>query len=173
MKEQGVFFYICLFSFLLLSMTGLRGEGVVKGEEVVIEAGKKVSFDYALTVDGKVIDSSKDKGPLEYVHGEAKIIPGLARQLEGLRVGESKVVTVPAQEAYGQVNPQAFKEVAKTSLPKEAKLQVGMPLRVGTPDGKNFVVKIAEVKKDTVILDFNHPLAGKTLKFEVKIVSIQ
>ena len=167
MKQQGISFCICLFSCLLLTITGL------KGQEVVIEAGKKVSFDYALTVDGKVIDSTKGRGPLEYIHGEGKIISGLARQLEGLHAGDSKVITVPAKEAYGEKDQQAFKEVNKATLPKEAKLQVGMPIRVGTPEGKSFISRISEVKDNTVILDFNHPLAGKNLEFEVKIVSIE
>ena len=167
MKQQTITFSILLFSCLLFNIA------VLKGEEIAVEAGKKVSFDYILTVDGKVVDSTKDRGPLEYTHGEGKIIPGLARQLEGLHVGDSKVITVQAQEAYGLPDRQAFKEVDKASLPKEAELKVGTPIRVGTPEGKSFIARISEVKDKTVILDFNHPLAGKTLEFNIKIVSIK
>lgn len=147
--------------------------GVVQAKEVsMISTGKKVKFDYTLTVDGKVVDSSKERGPLEYVQGSHSIIPGLEKALEGMKVGENKTVKVAAKEAYGEVDPKAFKEVAKSELPKEAPLEVGKVLVAKDSTGRQMPIIISEVKKDTVVLNFNHPLAGKDLTFDVKIVSI-
>ncbi|MBN2121376.1 MAG: peptidylprolyl isomerase [Candidatus Omnitrophica bacterium] len=138
-----------------------------------IQGGSKVSFDYTLTVDGEVVDSSEGRGPMEYVHGQGQIIPGLAKQLEGLKVGDEKKVVVSAEEAYGPVNPNAFQEIDKSALPQDQEPKVGMVLQAQTPEGQVFPVRISEVKDNTVMVDFNHPLAGKTLNFDVKIVSIQ
>jgi FKBP-type peptidyl-prolyl cis-trans isomerase SlyD len=137
----------------------------------MIQEGKQVSFDYTLTVEDKIVDTSKEKGPLKYTHGKGEIIPGLEKNLEGLKVGDEKLVIVPPEEAYGQLDPRAFREVEKSSLPQDIK--VGMNLQAQSADGQVFVVKIAEIKNDMVVVDFNHPLAGKTLKFDVKIVSIE
>ena len=144
-----------------------------KGNDNVIANGKKVTFDYTLKVDGKVIDSSQQHGSLVYTQGEGKIIPGLSRQLEGLRAGDEKEIVVTPQEGYGAVDPKAFKEVPREQLPKDAKLKVGTQLQAKTPDGHILVVTVSKLNKDTVLLNFNHPLAGKELHFQVKILSIQ
>jgi FKBP-type peptidyl-prolyl cis-trans isomerase 2 len=143
------------------------------GGKMVIQDGRQVSFDYTLTVDGEVVDSSKGQGPLRYTHGKGEIIPGLARQLEGLRVGDEKTIEVPPEEAYGAINRQAFREISKASLPAGLEPKVGMYLQMQGPAGQVLPVKIAEVKDNSVVLDLNHPLAGKTLTFQVKIVDIQ
>jgi FKBP-type peptidyl-prolyl cis-trans isomerase 2 len=140
---------------------------------MAIANGRQVLFDYTLTVDGKIVDSSKDRGPLKYTHGQGDLIPGLTRQLEGMKIGEEKSIVVAPEEAYGAVDPAAFKEVARTTLPKNIDPQVGMFLQVQSPDGKVFPVRISELKKDSVMIDFNHPLAGKKLFFQVKVVSVQ
>jgi len=143
-----------------------------KGAEVMIEKGKKVSFDYTLTVDGEIVDTSKDRGPLEYTHGNGQIIPGLASQMEGLKAGEEKTIEVGPEDAYGNINPAAFKEVPKTSLPEGFDAQPGAFLQMQGPGGQAVPVRISEVKDNDVVIDLNHPLAGKTLKFDVKIVEI-
>ncbi|MFC1599273.1 peptidylprolyl isomerase [Candidatus Omnitrophota bacterium] len=167
MKMYKIALFVVFSLFLLLSTV------VVEAGSMVIEEGKDVRFEYALKVEGEVVDSTKGKDPLQYTHGQGQIIPGLAKQMEGMQVGDSKVVTVGPKEAYGEVNPQAFKEVAKSSLPEGLELKVGMPLQAGSPGGKALIVTISEVKDDTVILDLNHPLAGKTLTFDIKIVSVK
>ena len=141
--------------------------------KMVIKEGSKVAFDYTLTVEGKVVDNSEDKGPLEYTHGDGKLIPGLTRQMEGLAVGDEKTVVVAPKEAYGEVDQAALREVPLTSLPKDIKPQPGMQLQATAPSGEVFPVRIAEVKQDSVVMDFNHPLAGKSLTFKVKVVSVK
>ena len=139
----------------------------------VIAAGKTVSFDYTLTVDGQVVDSSKGKKPLQYVHGQGKIIPGLEKQLEGLKVGDEKKVVVAPQEGYGKIDPKAVKEIDRSLIPKTIPLTVGTILESTDPNGYTFPAKVTEIKDKTVMLDYNHPLAGKELNFDIKIGDIK
>jgi FKBP-type peptidyl-prolyl cis-trans isomerase 2 len=132
-----------------------------------------VSFDYTLTDDGgKVIDSSKGKEPMNYTHGKGQIIPGLEREMVGMAAGAEKKVTVKPEDAYGPVNPQAFQEVPKDKLPPDA-LKVGIVLTAQGPQGQAVPVRVHEIKEKTVVMDFNHPLAGKTLSFDIKITAVK
>ncbi len=149
------------------------GLGQARAAAVSVKDGSKVSFDYSLSVDGKEAESSKGQGPLTITQGKGEIIPGLAKAIEGMKAGEEKTVTVLPAEAYGNVDPKAFKEISRASLPATIQPKAGMFLEMRTPNGQRMPVKIAEVKKDTLVLDLNHPLAGKTLVFKIKIVSVQ
>jgi len=131
-----------------------------------------VEMQYTLTADNKVVDSTEGREPFKYVHGKGQIIPGLEKQLVGMHVGDTKDITVSSEEGYGPVDPSAFVEVPKTQLPKEVKPEVGLILRGVDPDGHQFRATIHEIKDQTVTLDLNHPLAGKTLMFKVKILNI-
>ena len=162
-----------LYAALIVALGLMAGGAEGKALDVAIHNGSKVEFDYALTVDGKVRETSEKAGPLKYTQGDGKLIPGLSRQMEGMRVGDEKMIEVKPDEAYGSPNPNALKEVPLPSLPAGMKPEVGMPLQGRDKNGQVFLVKIVEVKKDSVIMDFNHPLAGKTLLFKVKIVSIK
>ena len=164
--------YVCAVLVVLVCFMGVNCTQVM-AESATIRKDSQVAFDYTLTVDGKVMDSSKNRGPLQYVQGDGKLIPGLARQLEGMKAGEEKVIEVKPEEGYGTPAPNAFKEVPLSSLPKGTKPTVGMYLQGNDPSGRTFPAKIIEVKKDTFIIDMNHPLAGKTLLFNVKIVSVK
>ena len=138
-----------------------------------ITDGKFVSLEYTLTLDDKsVVESNVGKQPLTYAHGTQQIIPGLEKALAGLAVGDTKQVTVAPADGYGEKNPEAIQEVQKKLIPPDA-LVVGSRLQGQAPDGQMVYPQVAEIKDDTVILDFNHPLAGKTLHFEVKVLDIQ
>lgn len=143
-----------------------------EGEEM-IENGKTVSFEYTLTVEGREIESSRGREPFTYTHGAGQIIPGLSRGLEGMQEGDEKTITIAPEDAYGVVNPDAFQEVPKDRFPQEIDLKVGMQLQASTPEGRGMVVRVAEVRQESVVIDLNHPLAGKTLQFQVKVLSIQ
>ena len=138
-----------------------------------IENGKKVKFDYTLKVDGKEVESSVGKTPLEYVQGNHMIIPGLENQLAGLKVGDQKKVTVPAADAYGQIDPKMIIEVPKNKLAPDVKPVKGMVLQMATEAGQTVSGVITDVKADTIILDFNHPFAGQDLSFDIKIEDIK
>jgi FKBP-type peptidyl-prolyl cis-trans isomerase 2 len=146
---------------------------ITRGENMTIQEGSKVSFDYTLTVNEEVIDTSQGKDPLTYTHGNGQIIPGLEKALIGLEVGEEKVVEVAPEDAYGVVNPRAFQVIPKKSLPQDIEPKAGMFLAMQAPNGESVPVRISEVNDDSVVIDLNHPLAGKTLNFRVKIVSIE
>jgi FKBP-type peptidyl-prolyl cis-trans isomerase SlyD len=143
-------------------------------EEIkMIRDGSVVRFEYTLSGDnGELIESNKGKDPVTYTHGEHEVIPGLEKGLSGMEVNEEKSIRVQPEEAYGPVDAKAFKEVPKTEIPAAA-LEVGTPLSARGPEGEDLIIRVREVKQKTVILDFNHPLAGKTLNFDVKVLAIQ
>jgi FKBP-type peptidyl-prolyl cis-trans isomerase 2 len=149
------------------------GTGASHADDAMIAAGKKVKFDYTLTVEGQEVETTKGKQPLEYTQGQNQLIPGLEKQLDGMKVGESKAITVKPEEGYGPVRPDAFREFDKAKLPPTPEAKVGMMLELKDKDGNAFPATISEVKEKTVMLDFNHPLAGKELTFNVTIVSIE
>jgi FKBP-type peptidyl-prolyl cis-trans isomerase SlyD len=163
-------FAIACMAFLLAA---IYFEGAVYSQSVTVQPGSRVSFDYTLTDDkGEVVDSSKGKQPMQYVHGKGQIIPGLEKELAGMPVGGQKKVTVKPEEAYGPVDPRAFQEIPKEKLPPEA-LKVGTMLMAQGAGGQGVPVRVHEIKDKTVVVDFNHPLAGKTLSFDVKITDIK
>ena len=138
----------------------------------VIHKDMDVGIEYTLTVDGIVVDSTEGTGVWHYIHGRRQMIRGLERQLEGLRVGDERDITVGPAEGYGEVDATLFVEIPKSDLPPDTTPTVGMVLRGVNPDGKSFQARIAEIKPETVMLDLNDPLAGKTLYFKVKVVDI-
>lgn len=133
----------------------------------------KVTIDYTLTVDGAVVDASTKEHPFSYVHGRHQIVPGLEQALAGLKAGDSKKVTVTPELGYGAVNPQMFVEVDRSHLPKDVEPKVGMGIQGHRADGGMFMGRIHEVKASGVVLDLNHPLAGKTLVFQVTVTGIE
>jgi FKBP-type peptidyl-prolyl cis-trans isomerase 2 len=140
---------------------------------MTIEDGKKVKFHYTLTVDDQVVQSSEGQQPLAYTHGSGEIIPGLASELEGMNEGEEKSVLVSAEKAYGKVNPEAFKEVPRSSLPDGLVPEKDMMLQAHSQEGQEILVRVSDVKENSIIVDLNHPLAGKDLQFDVKVVSVE
>lgn len=136
----------------------------------MIEPGKTVAFEYTLKLeDGSVVQSNKDSEPLTYVHGENQILPALEQQLEGLDVDDQKAVTLGPEEAYGDVRPEAFREVPTEQIPEGARRE-GAQLSAQGYEGP---IRVHEVKDETVVLDFNHPLAGKNLTFDIRVVSVE
>lgn len=139
----------------------------------VIQVGSAVAFHYTLTDEnGAVIDSSKGKEPMHYIHGRGQIISGLEKELAGMAIGAEKKVTVKPEEGYGPIDPRRFHEIPKDKLPPDA-LKVGTMLMAQDPQGQSIPVRVHEIKEKTVIMDYNHPLAGKTLSFEIKITDIK
>ncbi len=137
-----------------------------------VEKGKTVKMHYkGMLEDGTVFDTSEGKEPLEFVYGEGSIIPDLENQLEGMEEGEKKQITVKAENAYGEVDPAAIQQVPRSQLPNNIEPKVGMQLLAQT-ENASIPVTIIDVEDKTVTIDFNHPLAGKDLIFDVEIVSV-
>jgi FKBP-type peptidyl-prolyl cis-trans isomerase SlyD len=138
-----------------------------------VAAGTEVSIAYTLRLqDQTVIDTNVDAEPLTYTHGAQEIIPALEKALEGMQIGESKQVTIKPDEGYGVVDREAFVEVKKEEFPEDA-VKVDAWLKMQGSSGRVFHARVAQIKDRTVVLDFNHPLAGRTLLFEVKVLDIQ
>lgn len=132
-----------------------------------------VSLDYTLTVDGEVVDTTAGDDPIQFLQGHENIIPGLERELYGLKVGDTKKVRVSAKDGYGELDPEAVVDVPRSEIPKEIPVKLGTELTVTNEDGELLDARIVAVAKDSVQLDFNHPLAGKELVFEVTVLDLR
>jgi FKBP-type peptidyl-prolyl cis-trans isomerase SlyD len=144
-----------------------------KGGAIAVSDGKQVSLEYTLTLEDKSkIDSNVGKEPLVYTQGAHEIIPGLEKQVAGLKVGESKRIEVPPAEGYGAVDPARKQEVEKNRIPEDAR-KVGAKLTGQGPQGQPIFAQVTEVKDTTVVLDMNHPLAGKKLIFDIKVLKVE
>ena len=138
-----------------------------------VQNGSNVSIEYTLKDEGgQVLDTNKGKGPLNFTQGQQQIIPGLERELMGMHAGDEKKVVVKPEDAYGPVVPNAQTEVPKDAVPKEG-LKVGTALMARSGSGETRPVVVKEIKEKTVVLDLNHPLAGKTLFFDVKVLGVE
>lgn len=137
----------------------------------MIKEGSKVTLHYTLTVDGEVVDSSQGKDPFSYQHGEHEIVPGLEEELEGLKVGEKKAISVPPEKGYGNANPDAVQKVPKAAFQGGGELAVG-EMVLGQAGGHEFQARIIAMDDEEVTLDLNHPMAGKTLEFQVEVVAV-
>ena len=162
----------------LFFLTHMSGPGSRTAQSVTLEPGQVVqdgsivSIEYTLTDDtGKVVDSNIDKEPLTYLHGSGQIVPGLERELTGMKLGDQKKIVVKPEDGY-RMNPDAFQEIPKDKLPPEAQ-KVGAMLATKGPQGETIAMRVHEVKDKTIVVDFNHPLAGKTLNFDVKVTDIR
>ncbi len=142
---------------------------------MAVKKGDTVQVEYTGTLeDGTVFDSSEKQGkPLEFEVGAGKIIKGFDGAVVGMEKEGEKEITLEPSEAYGDRNPQLIQKVPKEQLPKEQELKPGMMLGVTLPNGAQIPAKITEIDGKEATLDLNHPLAGKTLKFRIKIVEIR
>ncbi|QYX55929.1 peptidylprolyl isomerase [Roseovarius sp. SCSIO 43702] len=138
-----------------------------------VKSGDTVHIHYKGTLaDGTVFDSSEGRDPLAFEVGSGQIIPGLDQAMPGMSVGDTKTVEVPADQAYGQVDPNARQEVPREGIPADIPLDPGTQLQVQTENGQVLPVTVVDVTDETVTLDANHALAGKDLTFEVELVAI-
>jgi len=141
---------------------------------MVIANDHVVSIHYTVKLDdGTVVDTSEGKNPLLYLQGRGNIIPGLEKALEGRKQGDSFQVQIAPEDAYGVRHEQMVQTVPKTELPDEGgEVAVGVRFQVETPHGP-IILEVTEVQDENVVLDGNHPLAGKTLHFDVEVDSIR
>lgn len=139
-----------------------------------IEKGTVVGIDYSLHLgDGLVIDASQPGDPLTYLHGEGQIVPGLESALDGLAVGDQRQVVVEPASGYGEHDPRGVQEVPRGVFPPGFEPQVGMSLTAEGRDGEPVPFSVREVRTESVLIDLNHPLAGKTLHFDVTVREVR
>ncbi len=138
-----------------------------------VKSGDTVHIHYTGTLtDGTVFDSSEGRDPLKFEVGSGQIIPGLDTAMPGMTVGDKKIVDVPADQAYGQVDPGARQQVPREGIPADIPLDPGTQLQVQTETGQVLPVTVLEVTEEHVTLDANHALAGKDLTFDIELVAI-
>jgi FKBP-type peptidyl-prolyl cis-trans isomerase 2 len=137
----------------------------------MIANGMRVTFHYRLTVDGEVVDDSRKRAPMVFIHGNGMVIRGIELATLGMKPGEEKTVDVPPEQGYGPRKPSAIKSLPISDFGHPEQLEVGK--RVGGKDkGRPFQATVTEIGDDSVTLDMNHPLAGKDLHFEIEIVEV-
>ena len=123
--------------------------------------------------DGQVFDSSEGKEPIEFTLGQGQLIPGFEKGLIDMKLNEKKTINISKDEAYGDSREDLIQEVQKSELPEEIKPEVGMGLVSKSQDGREMNLVIAEVKEESIVVDGNHPLAGKDLIFDLEVVEIK
>lgn len=132
----------------------------------------KVHYKGTLKDDGSMFDSSEGREPLQFTLGEGMVIAGFERAVIGKSVGDTTSVEVTPEEGYGMPNDQLVFQVRREQLPPNVELEEGIMLEIRTQDGQPAYVRVTEFDEETVTLDGNHPLAGKTLCFDIEVVEV-
>ena len=162
-------------SILTLIVSGLclTAATIANAEEFEVAQGRKVFLEYTVTLEDKsIFDSNVGKEPMVYVHGSDEKVPLFAKHLVGLKADETKKFEVSPEEAYGALNPEKVIEVPKENIPEE-RWKTGAKLKGQGPKGQPLYAQVVEVKDKTIVIDTNHPLAGKKLFFDVKILKVE
>jgi FKBP-type peptidyl-prolyl cis-trans isomerase SlyD len=147
---------------------------VVTNAELVVADGLVVSLDYTLRLDdGQVLDTSQGEAPLDFLQGAGQIIPGLEAALYGMAVGDEKEVEVAPADGYGEKSLDAFELIPRDAFPADLELTLGMGLQLQSESGEELVAYVADLRPEEVLLDLNHPLAGETLFFDIRIAGLR
>ncbi len=139
----------------------------------VIKDGIVVSIAYKLTVEGTEIESTGTDAPLQYLHGADNIVPGLEKALTGKKVGDKISVTLSPEDAYGEYDDEDIDTIERDDIPDADSIEPGMELLLEDEDGYMFEALVKEVNADTIVLDFNDPLAGKTVSYDAEVVALR
>ncbi|MBA7695312.1 Trigger factor [subsurface metagenome] len=159
---------LCTIILATLSIIGCGGGG----SGPAAQDGDKVAVHYTGTLyDGSVFDSSVGRAPLEFVLGAGEMIPGFDKAVRGMKVGQTKKVTLSPDEAYGPYDPNLIFMAGRDELGLE--VQVGQQLRLQTESGKTVIATVTQITEENITVDANHALAGKELTFEIELISIE
>jgi peptidylprolyl isomerase len=139
--------------------------GVKKGDTVKVHYTGKLD-------DGTVFDSSLEREPLEFTIGSGKVVPGFEEAIIGMQVGDKKTVTIPAEEAYGPHREDRILLISREKLPEGLNPVVGQRLQMRLTDGRMVLVLVTEVHEEEIVVDANHPLAGRDLTFEIELIEV-
>jgi len=142
----------------------------------IIGPNTYVTVDYELRdEDGDMLEASAEEGgaPIRYVHGYGMLVPGLEAALVGLRQGDEREVVVPAEAGYGEYDESLLLEVGRDELPDPAGVKVGDEFIAESPDGDEIAMSVVEIGDKQVVVDANHPLAGMTLRYQVKVLDVR
>ncbi len=141
---------------------------------MVIGQNKVVTMNYTLKdAEGNIIQTTGNNGPFQFLSGNHQILPKLETEIDNMIIGSKKNVKIPANESYGEYSEQTVQQVSKNNFPKDVDLQVGMEFVANSPEGQQMPFVIANIQNEEVTIDFNHPLAGKDLEFDVELIDIR
>ncbi len=158
--------------FALIISTGALTK-VAADEATAISEGSNVAIEFTIYLkDGSVFGGNSEEDPLIYQQGQGQIPAALENALAGLKADDRKKVTLTPEQAYGPVNPDAYVDVEIDRIPEDART-VGAGLIVNDPNGNRRFVKVHEIKEDTIVIDLNHPLAGKEITFDVHVLTVE
>jgi len=142
-------------------------------QELTVQDNIVVTMDYVLNVDGELLEKTESNHPVEFIQGLGQIIPGLEREMSGMRIGESKEVSVTPEDGYGVLDEEAYAEIPREEFPEDIPVEQGVAILLRDEDGDEQEAHIVEIEENLVRLNLNHPLAGKDLHFEVKVVALR
>lgn len=162
--------YMVLLGLILLVVMLVTGCSSV----VLAKTGDTVKVHYTGTLeDDTVFDTSVEREPLEFTLGQGQLIPGFEQAVIGMRVGESKTINIPADQAYGPHRDDLIQVIERSQLPEDLDPKVGQQLPMRQPDGRTSIVTITDISETMITIDTNHPLAGQNLTFEIELVEIE
>jgi len=141
--------------------------------EAAVQDDLVISLEYTLRVAGEVLDTSVGDEPIQFIQGHGHIIPGLEKALYGMRTGDNKEVVLQAKDGYGEYDSQAQATVDRSEVSEDGELSVDEEIEIEDDDGNVSLARIVKIEGDEVMLDFNHPLAGKELAFTVTVVDLR
>jgi peptidylprolyl isomerase len=165
-KKYLIGLLVLATAFAMIPLAGCAGEKTAQDGDIV-----KVHYTGTLE-DGTQFDSSAGSDPLEFTVGAGQMIPGFEDAVRGMKVGETKTVTIPADEAYGQWDPQLVIEVEKSQFPEDINPEIGDELYVTLQNGNIAKIKVVDLSETTVTIDANPELAGKDLTFKIELVEL-
>ena len=145
----------------------------INNQNLTIQDEVVVSLEYTLQAEGEIVDSTGEDEHIQFIQGHGQIIPGLESQLYGMSSGESKEVTVPPEEAYGELDDDALGTVPRDEFPPDMPLEKGVALQLRDEDGEVFDAYVESVGKKSVEINLHHPLAGEELHFSVKVLDLR
>jgi len=147
----------------------------LRGEEMTdtVQDNLVITLDYKLFIEDEMMESTEDGEPILFIQGIGQIIPGLENALYGMEVGDQKSVVIQPEDGYGEYDPESLQEAKKEEFSEEIPLDVGTFLDLEDDEGDVLSAQVIAAEEDTVTLDFNHPLAGKTLTFEITVTDLR
>jgi len=141
---------------------------------MAIGQNKVVTMNFTLKDEqGKIIQTTNNNSPFQFLGGNQQILPKLEEEIDHMIIGSKKNVKIPAKEAYGEYSEQAVQQVSKNNFPKDIELEVGMEFIANSTKGEQMPFVVKEIKNEEVTIDYNHPLAGKDLEFDVELVDVR
>ena len=138
-----------------------------------VQFGNTVKVQYTVRLDdGTVVDSTKEHGPFTFSIGLGAVIPGFEKEIMGMSAGESRTVKLSVEDGYGPYYRELVKEVDRDKFPDDFKFEIGQRLEIPNEEGQAALFTVLQISKETVILDTNHPLAGKELTIDIELLEV-